>query len=136
VFKADKVYFEIHWPLLLMFVGLFVVVAGLEQAVLVPEATIAIGRLHLQSPPVLAGVTAVLSNLVSNVPALLVLKPFVAASRIRSALGAWSPWPRRLLGISHWSDRLPISLWHSARADTASSSDSGLISRLACRSHY
>jgi Na+/H+ antiporter NhaD/arsenite permease-like protein len=75
--KADKVYFEIDWPLLLMFVGLFVVVAGLEQVVLVPEAATAIGRLHLQSPPVLVTVTAILSNLVSDVPAVLVLKPFV-----------------------------------------------------------
>jgi len=76
--KADKVYFEIDWPLLLMFVGLFVVVAGLEHAVLTPEAATAIGRLHLQSAPVLAVLTAVLSNVVSNVPAVLVLKPFVA----------------------------------------------------------
>ncbi len=76
--KADKVYFEIDWPLLLMFVGLFVVVAGLEHAVLTPEAATAIGRLHSQSAPVLAVLTAVLSNVVSNVPAVLVLKPFVA----------------------------------------------------------
>jgi Na+/H+ antiporter NhaD/arsenite permease-like protein len=76
--KADKVYFEIDWPLLLMFVGLFVVVAGLEHAVLTPEVATAVGRLHLQSAPVLAAVTAVLSNVVSNVPAVLVLKPFVA----------------------------------------------------------
>jgi len=76
--KADKVYFEIDWPLLLMFVGLFVVVAGLEHAVLTPEAATAIGRLHLQSAPVLAALTAGLSNVVSNVPAVLVLKPFVA----------------------------------------------------------
>ena len=61
-----------------MFVGLFVVVAGLEHAVLTPEAATAIGRLHLQSAPVLAALTAVLSNVVSNVPAVLVLKPFVA----------------------------------------------------------
>ncbi len=76
--KADKVYFEIDWPLLLMFVGLFVVVAGLEHVVLTPEAATAIGRLHLQSAPVLAALTAGLSNVVSNVPAVLVLKPFVA----------------------------------------------------------
>src|SRR5207302_11208875 len=37
----------------------------------------AFGRLHLQSSPMLAGVTAILSNVVSNVPAVLVLKPFV-----------------------------------------------------------
>jgi hypothetical protein len=48
------------------------------HAVLTPETTAAIGRLHLQSLPALAGVTAVLSNVVSNVPAVLVLKPFVA----------------------------------------------------------
>src|SRR6266566_882073 len=66
--KAEKVYFEIDWPLLLMFVGLFVVVAGLEHAVLTPESTAAIGRLHLQFSPVLAAVTAMLSNVVSNVP--------------------------------------------------------------------
>jgi len=76
--KADKIYFEIDWPLLLMFVGLFVVVAGLEHVVLTPEAATAIGRLHLQSAPVLAALTAGLSNVVSNVPAVLVLKPFVA----------------------------------------------------------
>jgi len=36
-----------------------------------------VGRLHLDEVPALAGVTAVLSNLVSNVPAVLMLKPFV-----------------------------------------------------------
>jgi Na+/H+ antiporter NhaD/arsenite permease-like protein len=76
--KADKVYREIDWPLLVMFVGLFVVVAGLETAVLTPEAIAAVGQLHLGSIPVLSAVTAGLSNLVSNVPAVLVLKPFVA----------------------------------------------------------
>jgi Na+/H+ antiporter NhaD/arsenite permease-like protein len=39
--------------------------------------TAAIGHLHLDNAPALAAVTAVISNLVSNVPAALVLKPFV-----------------------------------------------------------
>ena len=39
----------------------------------------AAGRLHLDQVPVLSAVTAVLSNLVSNVPAVLMLKPFVDA---------------------------------------------------------
>ena len=76
--KADKVYREIDWPLLVMFVGLFVVVAGLERSVLTPDLAAAVGRLHLDTVPVLLVVTAGLSNLVSNVPAVLVLKPFVA----------------------------------------------------------
>jgi Na+/H+ antiporter NhaD/arsenite permease-like protein len=76
--KADKVYREIDWPLLVMFVGLFIVVAGLERSVLTPDAVAAVGRLRLDTVPVLLVVTAGLSNLVSNVPAVLVLKPFVA----------------------------------------------------------
>ena len=72
-----KIYREIDWPLLVMFGGLFVVIAGFEKAVVTPETAAAIGRLHLENASALAGVTAVLSNLVSNVPAVLVLKPFV-----------------------------------------------------------
>jgi Na+/H+ antiporter NhaD/arsenite permease-like protein len=76
--KAEKVYAEIDWTLLLMFVGLFIVVAGLEATVLTPEMLKRIGQLQLDSVAVISAVTAVLSNLVSNVPAVLVLKPFVA----------------------------------------------------------
>jgi Na+/H+ antiporter NhaD/arsenite permease-like protein len=76
--KAEKVYFDIDWPLLMMFVGLFVVVAGMEKAVLTPDIRTAVGRLNLDSVPVLSAITAVLSNVVSNVPAVLVLKPFIA----------------------------------------------------------
>jgi Na+/H+ antiporter NhaD/arsenite permease-like protein len=76
--KAEKVYREIDWPLLVMFIGLFIVVAGLEATVLTPEAVAAVGRLDLGSGPVLSLVTAALSNLVSNVPSVLVLKPFIA----------------------------------------------------------
>jgi Na+/H+ antiporter NhaD/arsenite permease-like protein len=77
--KAHKVYEEIDGPLLILFAGLFVVVGGLEKAVLGPQMFAAAGAWHLERLPVLAGVTAVLSNLVSNVPAVLVLKPFVQA---------------------------------------------------------
>jgi len=77
--KAHKVYEEIDGPLLLMFAGLFVVVAGIEKSVLTPDVIASAGRLHhFENPAALSGITAVLSNLVSNVPAVLVLKPFVA----------------------------------------------------------
>lgn len=75
--KAEKVYFDIDWPLLVMFAGLFVVVAGFDMAVIGPEAHAFVARLNLNDIPVLAAVTVVLSNLVSNVPAVLVLQPFV-----------------------------------------------------------
>ncbi len=78
VVRSDRIYREIDWPLLLMFAGLFVVVAGFEKALLTPELVAAIGSIGLDRAWVLSGITAVLSNLVSNVPAVLVLKPFVA----------------------------------------------------------
>jgi Na+/H+ antiporter NhaD/arsenite permease-like protein len=75
--RSEKIYREIDWPLLVMFCGLFIVVAALERSVLSPDITHAIGALHLDRLPRLAIVTAILSNLVSNVPAVLVLKPFI-----------------------------------------------------------
>ena len=75
--RPEKVYIEIDWPLLVMFVGLFVVIGGLEKAVITPDVSAAIARQHLDNPTILAGVTALLSNLVSNVPAVLLLKSFV-----------------------------------------------------------
>jgi Na+/H+ antiporter NhaD/arsenite permease-like protein len=63
-----------------MFVGLFIVVTGLETTVLTPESIATVSRLDLETAPVLSAVTAALSNLVSNVPAVLVLKPFIANS--------------------------------------------------------
>jgi Na+/H+ antiporter NhaD/arsenite permease-like protein len=76
--KSENVYAEIDWTLLLMFAGLFIVVAGLEHSVLSPEVIGAVGRLQLDRAPVLSVITAILSNIVSNVPAVLVLKPFIA----------------------------------------------------------
>ena len=77
--KPEKVYLDIDWPLLVMFIGLFVVVAGAEKSLLDREAIAAVSRLDLAKTPVLSVLTALLSNLVSNVPAVLVLKPFVAS---------------------------------------------------------
>ncbi len=85
--KSEKVYAEIDWTLLLMFAGLFIVVAGLEHSVLSPEVIGAVGRLQLDRVPVLSAITAILSNIVSNVPAVLVLKPFVA--QLQSQQQAW-----------------------------------------------
>ena len=77
IVRSERIYREIDWPLLLMFAGLFVVVAGFEKALLTPEVVAGIGRTGLGDMGVLSTVTAVLSNLVSNVPAVLVLRPFV-----------------------------------------------------------
>jgi Na+/H+ antiporter NhaD/arsenite permease-like protein len=85
--KSQQVYAEIDWTLLLMFAGLFIVVAGLERSVLSPQIVRTVGQLHLEQAPVLSVITAVLSNIVSNIPAVLVLKPFIA--QLPSQQQAW-----------------------------------------------
>jgi Na+/H+ antiporter NhaD/arsenite permease-like protein len=75
--KPGKVYREVDGPLLLMFAGLFIVVAGAEKTLLTREAIEAVRSLRLTDTYVLTAVPAIVSNLVSNVPAVLVLRPFV-----------------------------------------------------------
>lgn len=75
--KPARIWREIDWSLLVMFAGLFVVVHGLEKAAFTPAVVAGLKDLHLSQPAMLAGVTAALSNMVSNVPAVLLLKSFV-----------------------------------------------------------
>ena len=75
--RSERIYAEIDWSLLLMFAGLFIIVAGAQHALLTPDTSAALARLHLDQIPVLSASTAVLSNLVSNVPAVLILRPFI-----------------------------------------------------------
>jgi Na+/H+ antiporter NhaD/arsenite permease-like protein len=71
------VYDEVDWGLLVFFVGLFLVVGGAENAGLV-ERLLQFGeRWNLQNSVVFTVATAALSNIVSNVPAVMVLKSIV-----------------------------------------------------------
>ena len=49
--KSRRVYAEIDWSLLLMFAGLFIIVAGAERTLLTPDVIAAVGRLHLDRFP-------------------------------------------------------------------------------------
>ena len=75
--KPEKVYREIDWSLLVLFVGLFVLVDGMEKTLVEANVQPAIERLHLEKTAVLSAVSALLSNVVSNVPAVLVFKPII-----------------------------------------------------------
>jgi Na+/H+ antiporter NhaD/arsenite permease-like protein len=75
--KPEKVYHEIDFSLLVLFVGLFIVVAGIEKTPLSSQVMAYASGYGLGRPLVLASLSAVLSNIVSNVPAVLVLKPFI-----------------------------------------------------------
>ncbi len=76
--KAYDIYREIDWPLLMLFSGLFIVVAGAEKILLTPDLLNWMNGLNLARIPVLSVVAAALSNVISNVPAVLVLRPFIA----------------------------------------------------------
>jgi len=60
-----------------MFAGLFIIVAGAERSLLSGEVVAAAGRLQLDRLPVLSALTAILADLVSNVPAVALLRPFI-----------------------------------------------------------
>src|SRR5438874_8327743 len=74
---SSKMLGLVDWELLVMFIGLFVVNHALQQTGL-PERLIADVRAHgldLREPAALFGVTFALSNIVSNVPAVMLLLP-------------------------------------------------------------
>jgi len=77
--KPHRIYREIDGPLLILFAGMFVVVAGAEKALLTPDRIAMARAFGLDIVWRLSLFTAVLSNLVSNVPAVLALRPFIPA---------------------------------------------------------
>ncbi len=76
--KPQKVYRRIDGGLLLMFAGLFIVAAAGEKSFLTPELLRRAQGWGLENAWTMTAAAAVLSNLISNVPAVLALKPFVA----------------------------------------------------------
>jgi Na+/H+ antiporter NhaD/arsenite permease-like protein len=127
--RPRDVYNQIDWPLLMMFSGLFIVVAGAEKSVLEQSLAAEAGRLHLENGAILAAFAAALSNIVSNVPAVLVFKPFLAhlsnpqlawqrlamASTLAGNLTVLGS-VANLIVIEQSRDRVRIGFWEYARA--------------------
>jgi Na+/H+ antiporter NhaD/arsenite permease-like protein len=77
-FKSRKMLHRVDWELLVLFIGLFIVNGALHQTGL-PQAWInqlKAGGFALEQPSTLFLVTAVLSDVVSNVPCVMLLLPF------------------------------------------------------------
>jgi Na+/H+ antiporter NhaD/arsenite permease-like protein len=81
--KSGNIYQRIDWELLLFFASLFVVVHGLEQSGAVDDL---VARFHRYLEGgfgsqlfAVSGIMLILSNLVSNVPAVLLFRPLVAS---------------------------------------------------------
>ena len=75
--KPERIYAEIDWSLLVLFIGLFIVVQGVEKTSLSRDLFAIASGLHLEKSGVMSAFAAVLSNIVSNVPAVLVFRPFI-----------------------------------------------------------
>jgi Na+/H+ antiporter NhaD/arsenite permease-like protein len=82
-----KVYEEVNWGLLVFFVGLFLIVGGAETAGMVQKLLEFTRNWNLQHVGVFTAVVAFLSNLVSNVPAVMLLKSVVPSFAIRTGRG-------------------------------------------------
>jgi Na+/H+ antiporter NhaD/arsenite permease-like protein len=74
---SHKLYGDVDWGLLVFFIGLFIIVAGAENAGIVSRFLMAGRYVNLHASGAFALVTAAISNLVSNVPAVMLLKSFV-----------------------------------------------------------
>jgi Na+/H+ antiporter NhaD/arsenite permease-like protein len=72
--EPRKLYDEIDWGLLVFFVGLFVIVGGADNAGLTRRLLEVARHWNLQHSGPFTLVTAALSNIVSNVPAVMLLK--------------------------------------------------------------
>lgn len=85
--NPERVYAQIDWSLLVMFSGLFVVLEGVEKTSLDEHFLHMADSLRLHNTAVLSAFSAALSNLISNVPAVMVLKPVV--QRLPDATTGW-----------------------------------------------
>ena len=87
--NPKKFFGQVDWPLLVMFTGLFIVVHAF-QVYVVSGWGIETWRWLLDRPTdLLSLVSAVLSNLVSNVPAVLLLEPVAQAVPSANRETAW-----------------------------------------------
>lgn len=87
--RPEKLYHQVDWSLLVMFTGLFIVVHAFQTNV-VSGWQIESWQWLLSRPVVvLSVVSAGLSNLVSNVPAVLLLEPVAQAVPVATRETAW-----------------------------------------------
>ncbi len=87
--KPEKVYRQVDWGLLVMFAGLFIVVHAFQIHVVSQWGIESWSWLRQRPVDLLSLVAAALSNLVSNVPAVLLLEPVLQAFPAAQRETAW-----------------------------------------------
>ena len=85
--SPKHVYRLIDWPLFILFINLFILIGALEQYVM-PHWHITDWPILLKHPQiVISATTVVLSNIVSNVPAVLLFKPIILHTAHPQSMG-------------------------------------------------
>lgn len=82
-----EIYGDVDWDLLVLFLGLFLILGGAEQAGITRELLGVAERWNLHNSLILVGIVTLLSNIVSNVPAVMLLKGLIP--RFPDAHTAW-----------------------------------------------
>ncbi len=75
--SPKAIYSDVDWSLLMLFLGLFLIIGGAEQAGITQQLLSAAEHLNLHNAVIFTAVVTVLSNIVSNVPAVMLLKGLV-----------------------------------------------------------
>jgi len=75
--EPRQMYDEVDWGILVFFVGLFLIVGGAENAGLMDRLGFVTRTANLERPALFTLLVACLSNVVSNVPAVMLLKSLV-----------------------------------------------------------
>ncbi len=75
--KPSRVFKELDWSLLVFFAGLFIVTGAIETTGFSKSLFSVFEPVAAQGVAALTGVSVVLSNLVSNVPAVLLFRPLI-----------------------------------------------------------
>lgn len=77
--KPERVYEDIDFNLLIMFIGLFIIIAGVEKSGLLDLINGFLPPEYMEQIPLFSLMAIVLSNIVSNVPAVLLLRYYIPA---------------------------------------------------------
>ncbi len=76
-YSSKELFAEVDWGLLVFFLGLFLVLAGAQQSGIAAQLLAYAAHWNLQRPALFTLFTVLLSNLVSNVPAVMLLQGVV-----------------------------------------------------------
>jgi Na+/H+ antiporter NhaD/arsenite permease-like protein len=75
--QPREIYGDVDWSLLMLFLGLFMILGGAKQAGITGDLLGFAEKLNLHNSVIFTGMVVLLGNLVSNVPAVMLLRDLV-----------------------------------------------------------